>query len=381
MVGPPLRVLSGRGAGRTIALLAAALAGLIAVRWAVTGSPARPLAPPGSVTVASGRAVEPAPADLAALRGNLLYMGGRQLLLIDPASGTITSLPAPGAGRVRVLPQGGFIVLLARDGSAAVQPANGASRSRPLGQASDVLPSSHPDRVWLVSQVTLTPDETYVLREVDLSTRRQLRRWTLPYDAEPVAVMPQGVVVRNLQNDFELRDPSGRRSPLLLGFNLTLIDVHASLLAYLDLDGRMLHLLDLASGRHRVLSVPAGARSWFGLGPPLPGTGCCMQLGAFSPDGGRLAVYTELTGPGALGVTMVDVAAGRASLLEGSGGAAPVACQPCQGWSRSGGRFFFNGGPGVADPAAWRPGVRAAIPISLDLRSVTTVLPNSIAAA
>ncbi len=381
MVGPPPRAPSGRSLPRNLALLAAALTGLVAVRWAVTGSPARPLAPPGSVTAVSRREADPAPADLAELRGNLLYMGGRQPLVIDPASRKIATLPAPGAGRVRVLRQGGFIVLLARDGAAAVQPADGASRSRPLGHASEVLPSSHPDHVWLVSRETLTPDETYVLREIDLPTRRLLRRWTLPYDADPVAVVPRGVVVRDLQNDFELRDPSGRRRPLLLGFNLTLIDVHANLLAYLDLDGHVLHLVDLASGRHRVLPVPAGARSWFGLGPPLPGTDCCLQLGAFSPDGGRLAVFTELTGPDALGLTMVDVAAGRASLLEGSGGATPVACQPCLGWSRGGWLFFFNHGPGVAEPAAWRAGVRAAIPLGLDLRSVTTVLPSSLAAA
>jgi hypothetical protein len=146
MVAPPPRVPSGRGGFRSIVLLLVALIGLVAVRWAVTGAPTRPLAPPGSTTVATAGVSRPAPAELAVLRGNLLYMAGREPLLIDPASGSITALPAPGAGRIRVLRQGGFIVLLARDGEVAVQPAAGASRSRPLGQASDVLPSSHPDR-------------------------------------------------------------------------------------------------------------------------------------------------------------------------------------------------------------------------------------------
>ena len=378
MVGPSPHAPSGRGSvRRNLVLLLLALVGLVAVRWLATGAPSRPLAPPGSLT----RATAPAPADLSVLRGNLLYMGGRQPLLVDPATGTITSLAAPGAGRIRILRQGAFIVMFARDGEVAVQPASGSSRPRPVGQASDVLPSPVPGRVWLVTQQVQTPDQTFVLRELDLSSRRSLRHWTLPYDAEPVAVVPRGVVVRNLQNDLEVRDPSGRRKPLRLGFDLTLIDVYQDRLAYLDEDGRMLHLLDLASGRHRVLSTPIGARSWFALGPPLPGTGCCLQLGAFSPDGGRLAVFTELSGPDALGLTMVDVAAGKASLLDGSAGATPVACQPCLGWSRSGWLFFFNGGPGVADPAAWRPGQRAAIPLSLDLRSVTTVLPSSLAAA
>jgi hypothetical protein len=378
MVAPPPDAPSQRGVLRALALVAAALAALVAVRWAVTGAPVRPLAPPASRPPDTVRVTGPSAAQLAALRGNLLYMGARQTLVIDPFSGAITSTQAPGAGRVRVLRQGGFIVLLSRDGEIAAQPANGASRARPLGHATDVLPAPRLDRVWLVSQMAASPDQTYVLREVDLTTRRPLRRWTLPYDAEPIAIVPQGVVVRDLHNDLMVRDPSGRQPPRTLGAGLTFLDAHDSLLAYLD---DRLHLRDLVSGRDRVVALPRGARSWSALGPPLPGMGCCMQFGAFSPDGGRLAMYTELTGPGAPGLTVVDVAAGRASLLEGSGGATPVACQPCLGWSRSGWLFFFNGGPGVADPAAWKPGQRTAIPIALDLSSVTTVLPSSLAAA
>lgn len=378
MVAPPPRAPSGHSGIRSIVLLLAALIGLLAVRWAVTGGPTRPLAPPGATTAPTAHVPGPAPAELAALRGNLLYMAGREPLVVDPASGSVTSLPSPGAGRIRVLRQGSFIVLLARDGEVAVQPAN-ASRWRPLGQASDVLPSSHRDRVWLVSQKALVPDRTFVLREVDLSTGRVLRRWSLPYDAEPLAVVPQGVIVRDLHNDLVVRDPSGRRAAQPLGFDVTFLDAHASLLAYLG--GTQLHLRDLARGRDRTVAAPAGARSWYSLGPPLPGAGCCLQFGAFSPDGGRLAVFTELTAPDALGITMVDVKAGRATLLEGSGGATPVACLPCLGWSRSGWLFFFNGGPGVSDPSAWRPGIRAAIPLALDLRAATTILPTSLAAA
>jgi hypothetical protein len=363
---------------RGVAVLVAALTGLIAVRWAVTGGPTRSLAPPGSAAVEVRHANGPTPAGLALLRGNLLYLGGRQALVLDPASGAVSALDRPGAGRLRVLRQGGFIVLLARDGQAAVQPANGASRPRPLGQAGDVLPSSHPDHVWLVTQKALAPDQTYLLREVDLATRRALRSWTLPYDAEPMAVVPQGVVVSDLHDDLMLRDPSGRRPPRPLGAGLTFVDAHGSMLAYLD---NRLHLRDLASGQDRVVALPRGARSWSAVGPRLPGTGCCLQLGAFSPDAGTLAVFTEPGTPGAPGLVVVDVAAGRARLLPGSEGATPVACQPCLGWSRSGWLFFFNGGPGGADPAAWRPGERATVPIALDVSSVTSVLPTSIAAA
>jgi hypothetical protein len=58
-----------------------------------------------------------------------------------------------------------------------------------------------------------------------------------------------------------------------------------------------------------------------------------------------------------------------------------VACQPCLGWSQSGWLLFFNGGPALADPAAWRPGEPTAVSLALDLRDVTTVLPSGLAPA
>jgi hypothetical protein len=361
---------------RSLLLLVVVLAGLVAVRWSVTGGLTRPLAPPAQAPAPREPALSGR--DLVDLRGTLLYLGGRQALVAEVVSGRISPVASPGAGRVRVLRQGSHLILLARDGGAAVLEIGRTARQRPLGRAMDVLPSSLPDRAWLVSQGDTAPDEAYVLREMDLRSGRQLRRWTLPYDAEPVAVVPQGVVIRTLQNDFEVRDARGRRI-LSLGRDLTFLDHHGGLLAYLD--DRSLHLHDLATGLDRTVEPPAGARSWFALGPPLPGRGCCLQIGSFSPDARTLAVFTELAGPGQPGLTVVDVAGGRAKLLPGSGGATPVACQPCLGWSRGGWLFFFNDGPALADPAAWRPGEPAAIPLGLDLREVTTVLPSGLAPA
>ncbi len=346
------------------------------VRWGGGGAPTRPLAPSASPAPPAA-APGPSARQLAALHGIRLYLGGRQVLMVDAASGSISAIPSPGAGRVRVLRQGAFIVMLARDGGAAVQPVGGSGQL-PLGEASDALPSSRPDRVWLVSQGQGAPERAYVLREMDLARHRPLRRWTLPYNAEPVAVVPQGVLIRDLQNGFEVRGPKGGRVTRL-GRDLTFLDGHGSLLAYLD--DRDLHLRDLATGLDRIVALPVGARSWFALGPPLPGVGCCFQTGSFSPDASTLAVFTELAGPGEPGLTIVDVATARARVLPGSGGATPVACQPCLGWSQSGWLFFFNGGAALADPAAWRPGEPAAIPLALDLRSATTVLPNGLAPA
>jgi hypothetical protein len=371
---PPPPTSPRPSALRSLLLLAAVLVGLVVVRWSVTGGLSRPLAPPAQPRVHAPPA--PPAGDLAGLRGALLYMGGRQVLAVDAASGTISSIPSPGAGRVRVLRQGEYLILLARDGGTAAQRADLKSKPVLLGDAIDVLPSPRSDRVWLVSQDETAPEQAYVLREVELTSNRKLRRWTLPYDAEPVAVVPQGVVIRDLQNRFEVRDPHGRRI-VELGHDLTFLDRHGSLLAYLD--DRRLHLHDLATGVDRTLASPTGARSWFALGPPLPGMGCCLQIGAFSPDARLLAVFTQLAGPGQPGLSIVDVASGRASVLPGSGGATPLACQPCLGWSHTGWLFFFNGGAALADPAAWRPGAPAAIPLALDLRDVTTVLPSGLA--
>jgi hypothetical protein len=361
---------------RSLAVLLGVLLALVAVRWALTGALNRPLAPPGET---SGRQQEASGADLAALRGTMLYLGGRQVLVADAGTATIAAIPAPGAGRVRVLRQGGFIVMFSRDGGVAVRRADGRSKQVVVREdAIDVLPSPDPGRVWVVTHDDGVPEQAYRLHEIDLASARQLRLWTLAYDTEPVAVLPNGVLVRDLQDGFELRDPDSRRGTTL-GRELTFLDSHGSLVAYLD--DRNLHLRDLASGSDRTVPPPAGARSWFALGPPLPGTGCCQQLGAFSPDGTTLAVYTALAGPDEPGLTVVDVASARAKVLPGSEGATPVACQPCLGWSRSGWLFFFNGGPALADPAAWRPGRASAIPLALDLHDVTTVLPSGIAPA
>jgi hypothetical protein len=361
---------------RSLAVLLGVLLALVAVRWAFTGALNRPLAPPAET---SGRQQQPSSDDLAALRGTMLYLGGRQVLVADAGTATIATIPAPGAGRVRVLRQGGFIVMFSRDGGVAVRRADG--RSKPVlvrEDAIDVLPSPDPGRVWVVTHDDGIPERAYRLHEIDLASAHQLRLWTLAYDTEPVAVLPGGVLVRDLQDGFELRDPHSRRGTAL-GRELTFLDSHGSLIAYLD--DRNLHLRDLASGSDRTVPPPAGARSWFALGPPLPGTGCCQQLGAFSPDGGTLAVYTALAGPSEPGLTVVDVASGHAKVLPGSEGATPVACQPCLGWSQSGWLFFFNGGPALADPAAWRPGRASAIPLALNLHDVTTVLPSGIAPA
>src|SRR6266508_3457638 len=90
---PPPPTSPRPSALRSLLLLAAVLAGLVVVRWSVTGGLSRPLAPPAQTRVHASPA--PTARDLAGLRGTLLYMGGRQVLAVDAASGTISSIPSP----------------------------------------------------------------------------------------------------------------------------------------------------------------------------------------------------------------------------------------------------------------------------------------------
>jgi hypothetical protein len=378
---------AGRGRGRDtvrgLLLLCAMLAGLVVARWSLTGSLSEPVAPPAPT--APGAAQEE-PQRLGELRGRLLYLGGRRPVVADLGSGALAALPAGRTRPTRVLRHGRFLLLTA-DGRAFVlvtSDRDGWARPRPLGPATSVLPSSsRPDRAWLLDdQQARPPDSTYLLHEVDLAAGRRLRTVALPYDARPVAMAAGGVLTRDLAGRMQLRDLKTLRVLRQLGAGLTFLDARGSLVAYLAVDG--LHVRDLAGGRDRVVAPPARDAGWFASGTGLPNDSlCCLQYAAFDPAGRSLAAFVTLAGPSSLGMAVVDLASGGSRLLPGSGGASPVGCLPCLGWSPDGWLFFFAGGPAPAAVAAWRPGRPAATVLDLDLGvgGVTGALPNGLAAA
>jgi hypothetical protein len=371
-----------RDVARSLLLLGAMLAALVAVRWSLTGSLSQPVAPPAP-TVPD--AVQEAPQRLGELRGSLLYLGGRRPLVADLGGGALAPLPAGRTRATRVLRQGRF-VLLTSDGRASVllpSSRDGWNRPRPLGPASVVLPSSRPDRAWLVDdQQARPPDSTYLLREVDLDDGRRLRTLTLPYDARPVAMVAGGVLTRDPAARMQVRDLRTGRVRQQLGTGLTFLDAHGALVAYLAGDG--LHVRDLATRRDRVVAPPAGGSGWFAPGTGLPAdTVCCLQSAAFAPDGRSLAAFVRLASPSSPGMALVDVEQGHSRLLPGSAGASPVGCLPCLGWSPNGWLFFFAATPQPAAVAAWRPGRARATVLDLDLGlgGVTGAVPSGLAAA
>jgi hypothetical protein len=186
-----------------------------------------------------------------------------------------------------------------------------------------------------------------------------------------------GIVVRDLRGGLTVRDLAGRERQRL-GTDLTFVDATASLVAYVD-DRGDLRLRDLATRRDRVVR-PTGMPSWFPLGRPVAGAGCCDQFGAFSADGRNLAIYMQLRRPAQPGLAVVDVGRAEARPLPGSQAATPFGCQPCLGWSVDGWLFFFSGGPPPDVVTAWRPGRPTASPLDLPLGGATATVPGSLAA-
>jgi hypothetical protein len=382
---------SRRDTARSLGLLLAMLAALVVARWSLAGGLDQPVAPP-VVTLSAARPVPPSGEVVPELRGTWLYLSGRQPAAVDAGSGELRRLPGSGR-RTTVLRHGQYLVALTSDErtdnqrmitwydgtGSRVAVLDRAGRSRPLGGAISLLPSPRPDRVWLASQPSDSAARTYRVEEVALADGRRLASSTLPYDATPVAVLDQGMLVRDLHGGLAVRDLATGKVRQRFGTGLTLVDAQASRVAYLDQDAR-LHLRDLATGRHRVVAPPAEEASWLALGPPLLGSACCGPLGAFAPDGHRLAVFVQADGPGGPALAMVDVDRATAAVVAGSGGATPLSCLPCLGWSSTGWLFFFVGTPAPGAVAAWRPDRPRASRLALDL-DVGSVFPAGVTAS
>jgi hypothetical protein len=207
---------------------------------------------------------------------------------------------------------------------------------------------------------------------------RRLTTVALPHDAEPVAMVDGGVLVRDLRSGLAVRDLASGRERQRLGIDLTFVDATASLVAYVD-DRGGLRLRDLATRRDRVVR-PTGILDWFPLGRPVAGAGCCDQFGAFSPNGRHLAVYLQLRRPAQPGLAMVDVGRAEARPVPGSDMATPFGCQPCLGWSADGLAILLLGGPPPDVVAAWRPGRPSARRLDLPLDGATAIVRSGLAA-
>jgi hypothetical protein len=362
---------------RSILLVVAALMGLVAVRWSVTGELSRPIVAPAPtvapVSTVAGSYDPPRPIRAAA--GTRLSLGGREPAVVDPVSGSIRPISLTADQAVSLFRQGSFTVLVA-DGHASVVPAGQAGPRRPFGRALLVIPALATDRAWLVDTRHGPPERHYDLVEVGLADGRRHTHWTLPYRVEPVAVVRSGVVANDLDGDLVVVAPGSGRVRTLLARDATFVDARGDRVAWLA-DG-LLHVRDLSRETTTLVSPPPASAGWYGAGGPVSWAGCCYGLGAFAPGGRWLAVYTLLAGPRSPGLAVVDLDRGRAELLPGSEDATPTGGQPSLGWASNGWLFFLASGPATTI-GAWRPGERAAGPVWVDRDQVLDTFPRALA--
>jgi hypothetical protein len=325
------------GPARAVGLVLAAVAVLLVARSATGPLPA-----------------PPAPADdLAGPAGTVLYLGGPEPLRVELGTGAVARLPGVAGRPAQVLQLEG--VTLALTGGSAV-----ALPGRRLGRADAALASPVPGRVWLVG-ADFSGVGRYVLTEVSLATGRRLATRELPARSPPVAVTRAGVITRDLlDGGLELRDVAGWRHPLELAADATFVDAHDDLVAWVDRRG--LHLYELPAGPDRLVQAPAGL-AWTRIGGVAPVL--LLRVGAFSPDGRALAVFTEVTSPGQPGLALVDVGRATAASVAGSQNAIPGSCAACLSWQPAGDWLFYLGAP------PWRVGAfrvgGPAGPLALDL--------------
>jgi hypothetical protein len=135
--------------------------------------------------------------------------------------------PLPGGAHGRAAPEGA-------GAGTGDRPASDDNAARQCARRSA---SPQPDRVWLLDRRTRSPQRAFVLQEVELATGRPLASITLPSDAEPVAMVNGGVLVRDLRQGLAVRDLASRRERERFGTDL----------------------------------IP----NWFPLGQPVAGAGCC----------------------------------------------------------------------------------------------------------
>jgi hypothetical protein len=350
--------------------------GLLAMRAAAPlVAPAARLPPGGGTAPAASGvagAVATRPAPLAEATGASLILGGDAgLLRVDLDRRSVRPLPLPrGAAEAdNGLVERDDVVVAVRDGTAYAAPVRPGRPATPLGPASYALASAVPGRVWLVEE-TGDPDRWFRLRELDL--RRSPAggaspdHGVLPLERRPVAGAPGGLLVHQVGEGGGLAvwNPRTGRLGRRLAAGATPTAVAARGRAVAWVEGAVLHLGDLGTGRDRVVAPP-------------PGTEAFAAPGVFSPDGRTLAA---ITGSGfstrpALALVAVDRAA--AVRVPGSDGALSDRCSPCLAWAPAGDWVFFSRlGPGFGI-GAYRLGRPRAVAVPLE---VPFSLPPSYAA-
>jgi len=328
-------------------VVAMAVVGLLRVTGEFGGLPPPPVpirVEPPPTTAVQERPPRIAPVvDEDLIEADLYVADGRRVLVVDIVGRSVRSLPVPGTGRLTSALRHGSTVVFRSAGTVSVLP-DGADELLPIGAADDVLPSSGPLRLWLARQSPGSGRPAWEITPVQLDgepLRDQAIR-VVP-GQRPLAVMAGDTAVLTTDGSgllvYDL-PPSGRAlgRPRVAWPGASFVDSLASMVALVDGRGE-LRITDLNSGVSRTVQRPSDVARW----APSAGMGadrCCRRLGAFSPDGGTLAITVEnRSGEDSISVVYTTNLVVRA--VPRSSGVTGASCLPCFDWLPSGGWLLF----------------------------------------
>jgi hypothetical protein len=271
-------------------------------------------------------------------------------LLADPITGRTKERELPGGTLCHgpLLAAGDRIVFVGSRGGhfvALSAPLGRPGRARSLGATDTITPSATPGRIWLGRWSA----RRLSLREVDAGGRVLARARIRPAHFETLAADVGGAFLTTSGPGLSLRSPQ-RERPWVRIRDGWVVAADAERFAWCREPCRRLHIW--SRGGESVFDHPAAIRPW--LGP----------VGAFSPDGKRLALPVAADGGSRLGV--IDLQRGAWSVVRGGrlGGYAAIA------WSPSG-RWLYFGGRGHRVLAS-RDGIERAV--RLPIRPGGTVM-------
>jgi hypothetical protein len=289
-----------------------------------------PLAALVLLSVLAGCGAEPQPA-----AGPRLFLAGDgEIWVVDVDAGRVQHLvrPALKAGDAphRILARGRRLVM-----------------GTEYGDSTFMLPSAHPERVWVVD---LDSRSTVgAVREVTVAGETTVHARRPPGRQVPLGAVNDGLLLED-GNGVDVWDPVSGRVVRHLRAGTGIVgaatgDVVTS--CYTVWCGS-LRLTDVDTGAVRLVRAPAGLtfEPWYG---------------AFSPDGKLLALPVREPGPltAPRRLALIDIARGRIAVIDGS---RVPAGYTLVAWTASGSHVFLTGGDRSAHRVivGYRVGTRLA---------------------
>ena len=264
----------------------------------------------------------------------LFLAGEGALTVVDVNAQTAEVHPlaelAPGDAPYRVVRRTNELVIYG--GDTYVVDSSLHSSPRKLGDSWFFIPSARSDRVWLAVLDETSPEtvrDLSAVREVSIDGRVTFPAVHPPGGRWPLAAVGEELVFEDRQGGLELWNPATREFTRSLP-GASLGPTQGDLLAWCERDGRVLHVLDVATGRDLTVVPPQGF-----------GAFDCWS-GAFAPDNSSLAIAVSAGGNEAeRSLALVDLADGATRAVDGSGVDPPYVFVA---WSSAGDRVFVSGG-------------------------------------